>query len=129
MTTPISVVAIGEDQSWLYFLWDLIGGNRAHLQCFANPDSGVRCAIDRCARIVILDPATPDLDVSQILGRIFRVSSATQMVLVAGHESGDAAILATRLGHTDYRSKFVHLRDFRAQIWPTSKPDEQEWVN
>src|SRR5215469_10427466 len=129
MMTPISAVAIDEDQSWFYFLWDLIGGNRAHLQCFPNPDSGVRCAIDRSARIVILDPATRDLDVPQTLGRIFRVSRATQMVLVAGHQSGDAAILATRLGLSDYRSKFVHLRDFRAQISPASKPDEQEWAN
>lgn len=129
MITKVSVVAIGEDESWLHFVWDLMTGSNAHVQSAIDAESGLRCAIEHSARIVLIDPATPGLDVSETLDRIFRQSPATQMALVAGHQTGDAAILATRIGLSDYKSRFVHLRDFRTQISPVRKPSYPELAN
>ena len=120
MAPATPCVAIGEDQSWLYFIWDLLGGEHVHMRCFTHPEDGLEYATNNLALIVLLDPATPDLDVSEMLGRIFRQSASTQMVIVAGYQHGNAAILATRTQLTEYASRFVHLRDLQpglSQCW------------
>ena len=116
MAPATPCVAIGEDQSWLYFIWDLLGGEHVHMACFTDPEDGLEYATDHLALIVLLDPATPGLDAWEMLGRIFRQSATTQMVIVAGYQSGNTAILATRTRSAEYTSSFVHLRDIQEHI-------------
>ena len=81
-----------------------------------DPEDGLEYATDHLALIVLLDPAAPGLDASEMLGRIFRQSVTTQMVIVAGYQSGNTAILATRTRSAEYTSSFVHLRDIQEHI-------------
>ena len=126
MDTRIAVVAIGTRRSWLYFVWNLLRGDPANLHYVSDPKSGLQSAIASDARVVFIDPAMADLDISDLLRRIFRDSPATQMALVAGQETGDAAILAMRSSRADYRSKFVHLRDVRAYVSRSLKSEASE---
>ena len=116
MAAATPCVAIGEDQSWLYFIWDLLGGEHVYLRCFTDPEDGLEYATHNLALIVLLDPATPGLDASEMLGRIFQQSATTQMVIVAGYQNRNTAILTTRTRGAKYTSRFVHLRELQEHI-------------
>lgn len=118
MAAPISFVAIGEDQSWSYFIWGLLGGEDVHMQCCADPEMGIQRVIETRALIVSIDLAMTSLDGTAVLERIFQESLATQAVILAGYPAGESAILARRARRSSFTSRTVFLKDLRWELWP-----------
>ena len=118
MTSPISFVAIGRDQSWSYVVWDLLGGENVHLQCCLDVEDGLKCVAETSAQVVSVDLNLDSLNVPQILQRIFEENPSTRAVVLTSRSAGTNVILAIRRGGTDYITKSTSLQDLRWQLWP-----------
>ncbi|HEY6559319.1 MAG TPA: sigma-54 dependent transcriptional regulator [Polyangiaceae bacterium] len=70
---------------------------------------GVSLAEQRIAKrsydVVLLDVALPDGDGLELLGRLRAQGSDTQVLMMSGHASIDAAVRATKLGALDFLEK------------------------
>ena len=118
MTSTISFVAIGRDQSWYHLVWDLLGGENVHLQCCLDVEDGLRCVAETSAQVVSLDLSLDSLQVRKMVERIFRENPSTRAVVLTGRSAGMSATLAIRRGASDYVMKSTYLQDLRWQLWP-----------
>jgi DNA-binding NtrC family response regulator len=59
----------------------------------------------RCYDVVLLDVALPDGDGIDLLQRLRRLGNETQIIMMSGHATIDAAVRATRLGALDFLEK------------------------
>jgi len=118
MISTISFVAIGNDQSWSYLVWELLGGENVHLECCLDVEDGLKCVAETSAQVVSLDLSLDSIDVPQMLERIFRDNPSIRAVVLTCRAAGTSATLAIRRGASDYIMKTTYLQDLRWQVWP-----------
>jgi DNA-binding NtrC family response regulator len=66
--------------------------------------------------VVVLDVRMPDLDGIATLTEIKKIAPQTEVILLTGHASLDAAVEAMRLGGYDYLLKPCPVEDLLAKI-------------
>src|SRR6187399_1857714 len=70
---------------------------------------GIALAEERLAKhsydVVLLDVALPDGDGLELLGRLRAAGNETQVIMMSGHATIDAAVRATKLGALDFLEK------------------------
>ncbi len=66
--------------------------------------------------VVVLDMRMPDLDGIATLTEIKKIAPQTEVILLTGHASLDAAVEAMRLGGYDYLLKPCPVEDLLAKI-------------
>lgn len=118
MSSAISLVAIGSDQSWSYLVWDLLGGENVHLECCFDVEGGLKRIAETSAQVVSVDLSLDSLNVVRMLERIFGENPCTRAVVLTCRSAGTDAILAIRRGTSDYITKSTSLKDLRWQLWP-----------
>jgi len=100
----VRVAAIGSDAVSL----DLVAAARKGLPVrvdFAGPQTGLELILGARPEIVLLDVTAPGVNGSNLLERILDAAPESEVILIAGQYSAEAAVAAIEKGAADYMAK------------------------
>lgn len=101
----VRVAAIGSDAVSMELVAAALKGLPVRVDFAANPQTGLELIVGAQPEIVLLDVTPPEVNGSNLLERILDAAPGTEVILIAGQYSAEAAIGAIEKGAADYMAK------------------------
>lgn len=113
---PVDIVIIDDDQRVLTFLRSVLRDAGYSVLTCSDPHAGIQLVAQRTPALVVLDQVMPEMNGLEALDRILSVAPGTEVVLLTGNYTIEAAVEAIRKGAADYFTKPVNLPRFRQRV-------------
>jgi len=108
---PILLLAIDDDPQSLEFVKDALAQENLEILTTTDPELGLELVLRRHPQIVLLDLMMPKIGGMELLERILEADPGTNVMLMTGHYSTEAAVEAIQKGAYDYLNKPLSVVD------------------
>ncbi len=113
---PILLLAIDDDPQSLEFVKDALAQENLEILTTTDPELGLEFVLRRHPQIVLLDLMMPKIGGMELLERILEVDPGTNVMLMTGHYSTEAAVEAIQKGAYDYLNKPLSVDKLRQRV-------------
>jgi DNA-binding NtrC family response regulator len=113
---PILLLAIDDDPQSLEFVKDALAQENLEILTTTDPELGLELVLRRHPQIVLLDLMMPKIGGMELLERILEVDPGTNVMLMTGHYSTEAAVEAIQKGAYDYLNKPLSVDKLRQRV-------------
>ena len=113
---PILLLAIDDDPQSLEFVKDALTQENLEILTTTDPELGLELVLRRHPRIVLLDLVMPKIGGMELLERILEADPGTNVMLMTGHYSTEAAVEAIQKGAYDYLNKPLSVEKLRQRV-------------
>ena len=113
---PILLLAIDDDPQSLEFVKDALAQENLEILTTTDPELGLELVLRRHPQIVLLDLMMPKIRGMELLERILEADPGTNVMLMTGHYSTEAAVEAIQKGAYDYLNKPLSVEKLRQRV-------------
>ena len=113
---PILLLAIDDDPQSLEFVKDALAQENLEILTTTDPELGLELVLRRHPQIVLLDLVMPKIGGMELLERILEADPGTNVMLMTGHYSTEAAVEAIQKGAYDYLNKPLSVEKLRQRV-------------
>ena len=113
---PILLLAIDDDPQSLEFVKDALTQENLEILTTTDPELGLELVLRRHPQIVLLDLVMPKIGGMELLERILEADPGTNVMLMTGHYSTEAAVEAIQKGAYDYLNKPLSVEKLRQRV-------------
>jgi len=113
---PILLLAIDDDPQSLEFVKDALAQENLEILTTTDPELGLELVLRRHPQIVLLDLMMPKIGGMELLERILEADPGTNVMLMTGHYSTEAAVEAIQKGAYDYLNKPLSVEKLRQRV-------------
>ena len=113
---PILLLAIDDDPQSLEFVKDALAQENLEILTTTDPELGLEFVLRRHPQIVLLDLMMPKIRGMELLERILEADPGTNVMLMTGHYSTEAAVEAIQKGAYDYLNKPLSVEKLRQRV-------------
>ena len=113
---PILLLAIDDDPQSLEFVKDTLAQENLEILTTTDPELGLELVLRRHPQIVLLDLMMPKIGGMELLERILEADPGTNVMLMTGHYSTEAAVEAIQKGAYDYLNKPLSVEKLRQRV-------------
>src|SRR5438445_620117 len=113
---PILLLAIDDDPQSLEFVKDTLAQENLEILTTTDPELGLELVLRRHPQIVLLDLMMPKIRGMELLERILEADPGTNVMLMTGHYSTEAAVEAIQKGAYDYLNKPLSVEKLRQRV-------------
>jgi len=113
---PILLLAIDDDPQSLEFVKDALAQENLEILTTTDPELGLEFVLRRHPQIVLLDLMMPKIGGMELLERILEADPGTNVMLMTGHYSTEAAVEAIQKGAYDYLNKPLSVEKLRQRV-------------
>ncbi len=113
---PILLLAIDDDPQSLEFVKDALAQENLEILTTTDPELGLELVLRRHPQIVLLDLMMPKIGGMELLERILEADPGTNVMLMTGHYSTEAAVEAVQKGAYDYLNKPLSVEKLRQRV-------------
>jgi len=113
---PILLLAIDDDPQSLEFVKDALAQENLEILTTTDPELGLELVLRRHPQIVLLDLMMPKIMGMELLERILEADPGTNVMLMTGHYSTEAAVEAIQKGAYDYLNKPLSVEKLRQRV-------------
>ncbi len=112
----VTVVAIDDDPAQLDLIRDSLERSDVDILTSPDPERGLQLVVTRQPEILLLDLMLPGTSGMDLLEHVVEHAPSTEVILLTGHYSTEAAVEAVRKGASDYLNKPVPVALLRERI-------------
>src|SRR5579884_656495 len=105
MQPRIKLLAIDDDPQSLELVSEALSDNGLEIMTADDPQRGLEMVRREHPQIVLSDILMPHMNGMELLGRILEIDPATDVILMTGQYSTEAAVQAIKKGACDYLNK------------------------
>src|SRR2546426_1493514 len=113
---PILLLAIDDDPQSLEFVKDALAQENLEILTTTDPELGLELVLRRHPQIVLLDLVMPKIGGMELLERILEADPGTNVMLMTGHYSTEAAAEDVQKGAYVYLNKPLYLEKLRQRV-------------
>src|SRR3989442_12806927 len=113
---PILLLAIDDDPQSLEFVKDALAQENLEILTTTDPELGLELVLRRHPQIVLLVLVMPQIGGMELLERILEADPGTNVMLMTGQYSTEAAVEANREGAYNYFANHASAGSLRRSV-------------